>query len=161
MKATDIPKYLNLGLAICFPIAWFAPLIRTGLLPEIPTPWWLGGNWFSPESISVISGVQALWGSDVFLAIAVTFFALVAPMLKCLGLALIDYDLLSKKTKPVLRVLGKLAMADIFILSLFVVIFKGLGIGSIEIAWGLYLFTGCVIVSMVLSLLEKGGKGYE
>lgn len=23
MKTTDIPKYLNLGLAICFPIAWF------------------------------------------------------------------------------------------------------------------------------------------
>jgi len=156
MKASDIPKYLNLGLAICFPIAWFSPLIRTGLL-VIDDPW----GWFAADTITVVSGLQTLWGSDVFLAIAVTFFALVAPMLKCLGLALIDYDLLSKKTKPVLRVLGKLAMADIFILSLFVVIFKGIGIGSIEVAWGLYLFTGCVIVSMVLSLLEKGGKGYE
>ena len=161
MKASDISKYANLGLAIVFPIAWFAPLIRTGLLPEIGIPDILGGNWFSPESVSVISGVQALWGSDVFLAIAVTFFALVAPMLKCLGLALIDYDLLSKKTKPALGILGKLAMADIFILSLVVVIFKGIGVGSIEIAWGLYLFTGCVIVSLVLSIMERGGKGYE
>jgi uncharacterized paraquat-inducible protein A len=97
-----------------------------------------------------------LWEKDVFLAIAVTFFALVAPLLKCLGLALIDFGLLSKTVKPAIAILGKLAMADIFILAMYVVVAKGIGIGEIEVAWGLYLFTGCVILSLLLSV--SGGK---
>lgn len=158
MRAETLAKYANLMLVVLFPIAWFAPLISTGLLPHLTLPWWLGGSeLFSGTAISVISGLQALWATDVFLAIAVTFFALVAPMLKCLGLALIDYGLLDKSTKPVLGILGKLAMADIFILSLYVVIAKGIGIGEVEVAWGLYLFTSCVILSLVLSFTERKG----
>lgn len=156
MKQNEFPKYLNLLLAVLFPLAWFAPLIRTGLVPTVELPWPFGGVWFEHDGVSVVSGLQALWEKDVFLAIAVTFFALVAPMLKCLGLALIDYGLLSKSVKPAIAVLGKLAMADIFILSLYVVVAKGIGIGEIEVAWGLYLFTGCVILSLLLSL--KGAR---
>lgn len=154
MRTTEIPKYLNLSLVALFPVAWCAPLIKTGLLPTLEAPWWLGGEWFKHAGISVISGLQALWEKDVFLAIAVTFFALVAPLLKCLGLALIDYGLLSKAVKPTIAILGKLAMADIFILALYVVVAKGIGIGEIEVAWGLYLFTGCVIVSLLLSIRD-------
>ena len=148
------PKILNLSLLLVFPIAWFAPLIRTGLVPEWQMPTWLGGSTlFEADTITVISGLQKLWEADVFLAIAVTFFALVAPILKSVGLALIHFNLLSAATQPVIVALGKLAMADIFILALYVVIAKGIGIGTIEIAWGLYLFTGAVILSLILSLL--------
>lgn len=151
-------KYLNLCLVFVFPVAWFAPLIRTGLLPEWQMPGWLGGSTlFAPDTITVISGLQKLWESDVFLAIAVTFFALVSPMLKCLGLALIHFRLLSPAARPVVAILGKLAMADIFILSLYVVIAKGIGIGRIDVAWGLYLFTGAVILSLILSLTGERG----
>lgn len=154
-------KYLNLSLLVIFPLSWFAPLIRTGLLPEWHMPAWLGGNTlFSPEVVSVISGVQQLWGLDVFLAIAVTFFALVAPMLKCLGLALIQFGLLSPVVRPLIGLLGKLAMADIFLLSLYIVIAKGIGIGTIEVAWGLYLFTGAVITSLCVSLFGAGRKSH-
>lgn len=150
------PKLLNLSLLVAFPIAWFAPLIRTGLVPEWQMPSWLGGSTlFEADTITVISGLQKLWATDVFLAIAVTFFALVAPILKCVGLALIHFNLLSAATQPVIAALGKLAMADIFILALYVVIAKGIGIGTIEIAWGLYLFTGAVIVSLILSLITR------
>lgn len=160
MKREEVPKYANLLLAVLFPVAWFAPLIRTGLVPTVSAPWWLGGDWFSHAGISVVSGLQALWEKDVFLAIAVTFFAMVAPLLKCLGLALIDYGLLSKTVKPTIAILGKLAMADIFILAMYVVVAKGIGIGEIEVAWGLYLFTGCVILSLLLSMREaKGADG--
>ena len=31
-------RLLNLALLIAFPIAWFAPLIRTGLVPEWQMP---------------------------------------------------------------------------------------------------------------------------
>ncbi|MEI6797606.1 MAG: paraquat-inducible protein A [Pseudomonadota bacterium] len=119
-------------------------------------PWPFDWDLFSLKGVSVVSGLQALWEKDVFLAIAVTFFALVAPLLKCLGLALIDFGLLDKRVKPVIGVLGKLAMADIFILAMCVIVAKGIGIGEIEVAWGLYLFTGCVIASLLLSIREPG-----
>ena len=148
-------RLLNLALLIAFPIAWFAPLIRTGLVPEWQMPSWLGGSTlFEADTITVISGLQKLWQVDVPLALAVTFFALVAPILKCTGLALIQFGYLDRRAAPVVAILGKLAMADIFILALYIVIAQGIGIGQIEVAWGLYLFTGCVIVSLGLSIYE-------
>ncbi|MEM7430154.1 MAG: paraquat-inducible protein A [Pseudomonadota bacterium] len=149
-------KYLNLALVIAFPVAWFAPLMKTGLLPQWKMPSWLGGSTlFAPDEITVVSGLQKLWETDAFLAIAVTFFALVAPMLKCLGMSLIHFNLLSSATRPMITLMGKLAMADIFILALYIVIAKGIGIGRIEVAWGLYLFTACVMISLFVSFVEK------
>lgn len=132
----------NLALLIAFPIAWFAPLLRAGFLPL-----------FSLSEISVISGLQSLWGSDVFLALMVTIFALFAPYLKTMGLALIHFNLLSDRLLPVLSWLGKLAMADIFLIALYIVVAKGVGIGKLETAWGLYLFSVCIIASIVISAL--------
>lgn len=137
-------RYINLGLLILFPIAWFAPLLRAGLLPL-----------FGLSEISVISGLQSLWGSDVILALLVTFFALFAPYVKCAGLALVQFGLLDRRVLPSLTVLGKLAMADIFLIALYVVLAKGIGVGTVEVAWGLYLFTACILTSLGLSLWEK------
>lgn len=137
-----LPKLLNLALLIAFPIAWFAPLMRAGLLPL-----------FGLSEISVISGLQSLWSSDVFLALLVTFFALFAPYVKTLGLALVHFGLLSAAVKPALGILGKLAMADIFLIAVYITVSKGVGVGRIETAWGLYLFTGCIIIQLILGLL--------
>ena len=133
-------KYANLALLILFPIAWFAPLIRAALLPI-----------FGMDEISVISGLQSLWASDAVLALIVTFFAIFAPFLKTLGLALIHWHLLSPRLLPALHVLGKLAMADIFLIALYIVLAKGVGHATVEGAWGLYLFTGCILASLVIS----------
>jgi uncharacterized paraquat-inducible protein A len=133
-------KYLNLALLILFPIAWFAPLLRAAILPV-----------FGMDEISVITGLQSLWESDAPLALIVTFLAIFAPYAKTIGLALLHWDLLSPKTKPVLDLLGKLAMADIFLIALYVVIVKGAGMVTIETAWGLYLFTGCILASILIS----------
>jgi len=132
----------NLALLVAFPIAWFAPLMRAGLLPL-----------FSLSEISVISGLQSLWGSDVFLALMVTIFALFAPYLKTMGLALIHFNLLSDRLLPVLSWMGKLAMAEIFLIALYIVVAKGVGIGKLETAWGLYLFSVCIIASITISAL--------
>ncbi|MGB7319047.1 MAG: paraquat-inducible protein A [Planktotalea sp.] len=140
----SLPKLLNLALLIAFPIAWFAPLMRAGLLPL-----------FGLSEISVISGLQSLWKSDVALALLVTFFALFAPYVKTLGMALLHFGLLSEKVKPALGILGKLAMADIFLIAVYITVAKGIGVGRIETAWGLYLFTGCIIIQLVLGLLFK------
>lgn len=133
-------KYANLALLILFPIAWFAPLMRAGLLPL-----------FGLSEISVISGLQALWESDVALALLVTAFALFAPYLKTIGLALMHFGLLSPKVLPALHILGKLAMADVFLIALYIVVVKGVGMAHVETAWGLYLFTGCILGSLAIS----------
>ena len=133
-------KYANLALLILFPVAWFAPLLRAALLPI-----------FGMEEISVITGLQSLWASDPALALLVTFFAIFAPFAKTLGLALIHFDLMSRKTLPALHLIGKLAMADIFLIALYIVIAKGAGYVTIETGWGLYLFTGCILASLLIS----------
>ncbi|HCW82623.1 MAG: paraquat-inducible protein A [Planktotalea sp.] len=139
-----MPKLINLALLIAFPIAWFAPLMRAGLLPL-----------FGLSEISVISGLQSLWKSDVALALMVTFFALFAPYVKTLGLALLHFGLLSARVKPALSLLSKLAMADIFLIAVYITVAKGIGVGRIETAWGLYLFTGCILVQLFLGLLSN------
>ena len=136
-------RWLNLALLILFPVAWFAPLMRAALLPI-----------FGMDEISVISGLQSLWGSDAVLALLVTFLAIFAPFLKTLGLALLDWNLLSPRLLPALQFLGKLAMADVFLLALYIVVVKGVGLATIEVAWGLYLFSGCILASILLSGLR-------
>ena len=127
----------NLALLVLYPVAWWAPLMRAGILPL-----------FSLSEISVLTGLQSLWASDIFLALVVTLFALFAPYLKTIGLALVHFSLLKPAALPVLHILGKLAMADIFLIALYITLTKGIGVGRIEVAWGLYLFTACILASL-------------
>lgn len=133
-------RYANLSLLILFPVAWFAPLLRAGLLPL-----------FGLSEISVISGLQSLWGTDAALALVVTFCAIFAPLLKVVGVALVDFNLLSDRVAPALLMLGKLAMADVFLIALYIVVVKGVGMAHVEVAWGLYLFTGCILAALLFS----------
>jgi uncharacterized paraquat-inducible protein A len=139
-----ILRVLTLALLALYPVAWFAPLLRAGLLPI-----------FGLSEISVITGLQSLWGSDVVLALVVTVFAIFAPYLKTIGLALIQWHLLDRRTLPALHILGKLAMADIFLIALYITLAKGIGLATIETAWGLYLFTGCILMGLGLGLLTE------
>ena len=102
-----------------------------------------------------MSGLQSLWETDLFLALLVTTLAIFAPYLKTIGLALIHFDLASPRLLPALHLIGKLAMADIFLIALYVVIAKGVGVGRLETAWGLYLFTACILGSLVISTLTE------
>ena len=116
--------------------------MRAGLLPL-----------FGLSEISVITGLQSLWGTDVILALIVTIFAIFAPWLKTLGLALIHFNLASPKLLPALHIMGKLAMADIFLIALYIVLVKGIGLATVETAWGLYFFTALILASLVISTL--------
>ncbi|MBN9889794.1 paraquat-inducible protein A [Salipiger abyssi] len=136
-------KAANLALLLLYPVAWSAPLLRAGLLPL-----------FGMEEISVLTGLRALWQSDLLLALLVAFFALAAPWLKTLALSLIQFGLLDRRALPAVTLLGKLAMADIFLIALYITLAKGIGVGRIETAWGLYLFTACILASLAISLIE-------
>jgi paraquat-inducible protein A len=130
-------RVANLALLILFPIAWFAPLLRAGLLPI-----------FGLDEISVITGLQSLWRTDAALALLVTVLAVFAPYAKTIGLTLIHFDLLKPSTLPVLHALGKLALADVFLIAIYIVLVKGIGLATVETAWGLYLFSACVLISL-------------
>jgi uncharacterized paraquat-inducible protein A len=140
-------RVANLSLLILFPISWFAPLLRAGLLP-----------FFDLDAISVVTGLQAIWEKDVVLALLVTFLAIFAPYLKTIGLALVQFRLASPRVLTVLHLLGRLAMAAIFLIALYIVVAKGVGIGKVETAWGLYLFTACILASLAISHLTERAR---
>ncbi len=133
-------RWLNLTLLVLFPVAWFAPLMRAALLPV-----------FGMDEISVITGLQSLWAADAALALLVTFLAVFAPYAKTIGLALLQFGLLSPRALPVLQILGKLAMSDVFLIAIYIVIAKGAGWVTVETAWGLWLFTLCILTSVLIA----------
>ncbi len=121
-----------------------APLLRAGLLPI-----------FKLDEISVISGLISLWDSDPLMAALVAILALVAPYAKTLGLAAIQLGKAPRWLLPYIAWAGRLAMADIFLIALYIVIARGVGVGRVETAWGLYLFTFAILASLALSWAEK------
>lgn len=132
----------NLALLFVFPIAWFAPLMRAGLLPI-----------FRLDEISILSGLHALWSEEPVLAILIAALALLAPVAKTLALALVHMGQLSQQALGWIAVLGKLAMADIFLIAVYITIAQGLAVGRVEAAWGLWLFTAAVLGSYVIAIL--------
>jgi paraquat-inducible protein A len=86
--------------------------------------------------------------ADLLLALIVILFAMIAPIAKIVGLS-------GNRALGLITFMGRLAMADIFLVALYVVIAKGTGVGRLETAWGLYLFTACILVSLALGQVTK------
>jgi len=138
-----ILRWANLSLLILYPIAWAAPLMHASILPI-----------FGMREISILSGLSQLWRSDMMLAMVTALFALVAPMAKVLLLAAMQFGFARASARPLLHLAGRLAMADIFLIALYIVIAKGAGHVTVQPGWGLYVFTGCVLASLVLGHLQ-------
>lgn len=133
---------LNLSLMVLFPVSWTAPLMRAGLLPV-----------FGLSEISVLSGLGVLWREgEVALALVVVLFALVAPIAKTIALALLHLSRAPMTWLPTVQLLGKLAMADVFLVAVYITLARGLSVGRVETAWGLWLFTGCVLASLGIAI---------
>lgn len=137
-----IYQVLNLVLLIVYPIAWFAPLARAGVLP-----------WFSGNEISVAGGVIDLWEVDWMLSTLVALLAVVVPYGKTLLLAAIHRGW--NGPLGLIEAVAKLSMADVFLIALYIVVVKGVGIGHVTPAWGLWLFTLCVLVSIWIGWATK------
>ncbi len=135
----------NLCLLLLFPIAWAAPLMRAGLLP-----------FFNLSEISILSGLTSLWSNGEYaLSVLITLLALVAPMVKTICLTLIHLSRAPARLLPTLEIMGKLAMADVFLIAVYITLAKGLSVGRVETAWGLWLFTACVLASLAVSITTK------
>lgn len=163
-RAHPVVIAVNLSLLALFPVAWTAPLVSAALgtdaaLARLPGGLrrWLTDNLelFQLKEVSVLSGIETLLTTDRVLAGIVFAFAVVAPLLKTLTLAAVHFGLCTARSLPLLGWLGKLAMADVYLIALFVVIFKGINFGRIEVEWGVYLFSGCVVASLLATLLTR------
>jgi paraquat-inducible protein A len=137
MRVRHIIVPLNLALLLLYPAAWLSPLAHAGWLP-----------YFSGNTITVLGGVRDLWESDATLAVLVGLFAVVIPYAKTLCLAAVHFGRLGPRALPLIEIVGKLSMADVFLIALYIVMVKGVGFGHVISAWGLWLFTGCVLASM-------------
>ena len=144
LNCRTILRWANIALLVLYPLSWYAPLMRAGLLPL-----------FGLTEISVLTGVLSLWDSDKALAVFVILFALVAPLGKTLALCLIQFGYLRRSVLAWVGILGKLAMAEVFLIAIYITVVKGIGLAHIETAWGLYLFTFCSITSLLIGLLES------
>ena len=138
-----VVKYLNLTLLILYPISWFSPLMSAGLLPL-----------FGMSQITLISGILTLWQDDPLLSLIVILFAVLLPMGKTLCKAAIDFGIATKSWTHGLAVLSRFAMADVFLIALYITAAKGIGVGRVETQWGLHLFTFCVLLSLLVSVMS-------
>lgn len=105
---------------------------------------------FGLSQISILTGVFSPWQTYIILACLVMFFALFTPMLQTGLLALMHFGVVAPRGLSILSLLGKLAMAKVFLIALYIVIFKGVGLGHVETAWGLYFFSFCILASMAV-----------
>ena len=139
-----VVKYLNLTLLILYPISWFSPLMSAGVLPL-----------FEMSEITMISGILTLWRDDLLLSLIVILFAVLLPMGKTLCKAAIDFGMSPKSWTHRLAVLSRCAMADVFLIALYITAAKGTGVGRVETQWGLHLFTFCVLLSLLVLVMSS------
>jgi uncharacterized paraquat-inducible protein A len=128
---------------VALPVTWWLPLF----VARVPFLW--------REQVTVVSGLAALWDLDRFLFAVVLLCSVIAPVAKLIATLHVWYRAplaTAPKSLGRLALLGKLSMAELFLLAVVIVGFKGLGIGRIEVAWGLDAFAAVVILSFALSL---------
>ena len=111
-------KYVNLALVILYPISWFSPLMSAGLLPL-----------FGMSEITIMNGIQTLWQEDAFLSFIVVIFAMFLPMGKTLCKVAIDFGFAPQSWTHALAMLSRFAMADVFLIALYITAAKGIGVG--------------------------------
>ncbi|MCI4661404.1 MAG: paraquat-inducible protein A [Neomegalonema sp.] len=131
-----IAKIVNLALLGLFPLAWMAPLATAEFA------------WLLSEDITILSGIRDLYAEDQGLAIIVGLFAVVMPYVKTLTLVYAQFSesAVARVLMPVVEIMGKLSMVDVFLIALYIILYQG--VGDVTVRWGLYFFTALVLLSM-------------
>lgn len=124
------------------PLTWWLPLFTA----RVPFLW--------RQEISIATGLVELWRLDLVLFLVVLLFSVLAPLAKGAALAWVWYRVPVGRAERLLdrlALLGKLAMAEVFLLAVVIVGLKGVGIGRVEVSWGLHAFAGAVLLSHAAS----------
>lgn len=138
-------RWLNLSFLVLYPIAWTAPLAYAGFLP-----------FFRGSELTILGGIRDLLHTDIFLALIVATLAVIAPFLKTMLMAAAQFGMVRDARLMVLVIImGKLSMADVFLIALYIVVIKGVGVGHVTIGWGLYLFTVLTLASLFIAFVHQ------
>ena len=136
-----IGPLLVLGLALV-PVTWWLPLFTA----RVPFLW--------RHEVSIASGLIELWRLDLLLFAAVLLFSVLAPLAKGGALVWVWHRLPRARAAAALdhlALLGKLSMAEVFLLAVVLVGIKGVGVGTVEVSWGLPAFVAAVLLSFAAS----------
>lgn len=136
-----IGPLLVLALA-ALPVCWSLPLFRTELL------------YVFGDEVSVLGAVRSLASTDWILCAVVVLFGILAPLAKILALLHAWYVLPATKAYRRISLVarfGKFSMLDVMLVAVSIVALKGIGIGSVAVAPGLYAYGGVVLAVMALS----------
>lgn len=138
-------RWLNLSFLVLYPVSWSAPLAYAGFLP-----------FFRGSELTILAGIRDLYDTDIFLALIVATLAVIAPFLKTILLSAAQFGMVRDARLMVLiSVAGKLSMADVFLIALYIVVIKGVGVGHVTIGWGLYLFTALTLASLAMTFIQR------
>lgn len=138
-------RWINLSFLVLYPVTWTAPLAYAGFLP------FLQGT-----ELTISGGVRDLWDTDIALSLIVATLAVIAPFLKTILLAAAQFGVIRDARVMVLIVVaGKLSMADVFLIALYIVVIKGVGVGHVAVGWGLYLFTAVTLASLYIAFVQQ------
>lgn len=111
---------------------------------------------FSGETVSLVSGLAALFAKgDVFLFLIVFFFSIAFPVGKLIVLfRLWHHPYTADRCEELahrLAVFGKWSMLDVMVVGLLVVIVKIRGMVAVNVHAGVYLFAVSVILTMLMT----------
>jgi paraquat-inducible protein A len=131
-------------LAVSFPFVLFLPLLTTRI------------SLISYHEIFLAQVAYDLFFKDKFLFVIVFVFGFVIPTLKMILSVVCWYSSetwLGRYLSPKIDILSKLSMLDIMLLAVFIIVFKGVGIAVVQVRYGLYVYTGLVVASLIVNVL--------
>jgi uncharacterized paraquat-inducible protein A len=144
-RASGLAKMIGPMLAVTLvvlPMTWWMPLFRTELLV------------FLENDVTVLGAVQSLAEIDLFLCAIVVMFGMAIPVLKLIVSLYAWFVLPSGLARSWIGYLGKISkfsMLDVFLIAVTIVGLKGVGLGKVEIEYGLYAFSATVLAILLLA----------
>jgi paraquat-inducible protein A len=134
---------ISLLLLVLLPGAFFVPLLSTGF--------WV----FRKSNLTLAHAVYELYSIDESLFVIVAVFGILCPITKSIMSAYCWYYVrisTVEKYLVALSYVAKLSMLDVMLLAVFVIALKGVGIGSVHVRYGLYVYATVVVSSLVLNI---------
>jgi uncharacterized paraquat-inducible protein A len=128
---------------VALPLSWWLPMFTTQTLL------------FFEHKVSIVVAIATLFETDLFLCSVVVLFSIVAPVLKNAAFIYVWYRVPNShalRWVSRLTLLGKLSMAEIFLVALAIVGIKGVALQQVYVDFGLYFFSLVILTSLVLSL---------
>jgi paraquat-inducible protein A len=111
--------------------------------------------WLFTDSLSLWQAIVALYAEgESVLAVLLTLFSIVFPLLKLLGVLWV-WRYPSPRVAVVVDALGKWSMMDVLVVALLILTLKSSGLADASSAPGVYCFAGAVLLSMLAGMLVK------